>query len=371
MRPFPRVTLALILAQLVVAAFTLGEPDAAYSWGFIPKEGFFERVVTLFTSLFVHTDPIHLLGNLLFLAAVGPIVESVAGAIRFGVVFLFSGLFGIFVHSTMVLAAQPSIASEPLIGSSAATAGLIGYSWLRFYRARVPVAPGWKVPVFAIVVIWLVLQIIGGVWSNIQFGSESSFWSHLGGFLMGFSLAGLFGARRAALEESYKPVLEEARARSPQALIHAAKEILVQKPDSLFALKALAEGFLAQNDHEEALKALEKILEKDPLYENAFAAKKIDELRGWERLPVLRRLRIAEQLLRPHPEAAEQVLHSLLRENRDSATVHALAMMLDIVAESDPTSARHYASELEKHYPFSPTTEMARSKHPELFARKT
>ncbi|HWP32015.1 MAG TPA: rhomboid family intramembrane serine protease [Fimbriimonadales bacterium] len=370
MRPLPWVTFTLILAQLAVAAFTLGDSDAAYSWGFIPKEGFLERTVTIFTSLFVHVDPIHLLGNLLFLAAVGPVVESAAGAIRFGVVYLLSGIFGVFVHSMMVLAAQPNIASEPLIGSSAATVGLIGYSWLRFYRFRVPVAPGWKVPVFVIAIVWVILQVAGGFWSNIQLGSENSYWSHLGGFLIGFSLAILFGARKAALEESYAPVLEEARTRSPQALINAAKEILTQNPDSLFALKALAEGFLAQNDHEEALKALEKMLDKDPLYENAFAVKKISELRGWERIPSVRRLRIAEQLLPSQPEVAEHILQSILRESRDATTVHALAMMLDIVAKSDPTSARHYASELEKHFPFSPVTEIARSKYPELFLRK-
>lgn len=371
MRPLPWVTFALILAQLVVAAFTLGESSAAYSWGFIPKEGFSARMITLFTSLFVHVDPIHLLGNLLFLAAVGPVVESATGGIRFGFVYLLSGIFGVFVHSLMVLATQPNITSEPLIGSSAAIAGFIGYSWLRFYRVRVPVAPGWKVPVFVIAVVWVLLQVAGGVWSNIQLGSENSYWSHLGGFLMGFSLAILFGARKAALEESYEPMLGEARNRSPQALINTAKEILTQNPDSLFALKALVEGFLAQNDYEEALKVLEEMLAKDPLYEDAFAAKKINEISGWERIPAVRRLRIAERILPFHPEVAESILQSILRENRDATTVHALAMMLDIVAKSDPTSARHYASELEKHFPFSPATEVARSKYPELFLRKT
>jgi membrane associated rhomboid family serine protease len=68
-RTFAFVTLALIVANIVVFIHELRLPEAHieaffYRYGFVPAEG---RIETLFTSMFLHGGWQHIIGNLLFL----------------------------------------------------------------------------------------------------------------------------------------------------------------------------------------------------------------------------------------------------------------------------------------------------------------
>ncbi|MCH8273687.1 MAG: rhomboid family intramembrane serine protease, partial [Armatimonadetes bacterium] len=181
----PIFTLLLIAANLVAAAFLLGIPAEATAWGFIPEpfvaQTLLERVYRALTSMFVHISPVHLLANLVLLAAVGPPVEQAAGPWRFLLVYFVGGFLGVGAHWAMVTAAQPLAADLPLVGASAPLAALIGYAWLRFYRARVPLFPKVGVPVWAVVAFWVALQVVGGLMANRQYGAPVAYWAHLGG----------------------------------------------------------------------------------------------------------------------------------------------------------------------------------------------
>ena len=83
------------------------------------------RIYSALTCLFLH-DPqniLHLLGNLVFLAAVGPLVESEVGPLRFVVVYVLAGLAGVAAHWSV---AASSGVGTPLIGASSAIAGCVG-----------------------------------------------------------------------------------------------------------------------------------------------------------------------------------------------------------------------------------------------------
>ena len=124
----PFVTLLLIVANIVAAFFVLIRPELIYSYGFKATE---QTFLTVFTSMFVHANAIHLMGNMVFLAAVGVAVEIATGSVRFLVVYLFSGLCGVVLFW---LSVRHNVEAPPLVGASGSIAGCAVYYSLRYTK---------------------------------------------------------------------------------------------------------------------------------------------------------------------------------------------------------------------------------------------
>ncbi|GEM_PF-411995 len=372
-KPVPFATIGMIVVTLVCAAFVLGDRQMMWSWGFIPKPlvstTMVFRIETAFTSLFIHIEPMHLLGNMLILAAVGPVVEAAAGAGRFVTIYLVSGMVGVAAHAAMCIAAQPRIAGEPLVGASACVAGLIGYSWLRFYRSKVPIFPKVQVPVAAIVVVWVALQIFGGLAANAMFGAPIAYWSHVGGFLTGFLLAIVFRAGRAAHNEAWRERLTEAEIFGPAAQVAAAKEYLAKHPDDLPVAKALIEALLSQDRREEAIAHLQQLVAENPSFDSGYAVSRLIELGEIRRISSQARLRLADQIKQSSPNVASLLADSVLAEAGDAEAPNALLILLEISASENDPSASTYASLLRSKFSLSPQTDTAQRKWPHLFPK--
>jgi membrane associated rhomboid family serine protease len=216
-RRFPAVTAALIAANVAVFVVQLTLPR----WGITPKGwyyllgarpfelshgtnvppfGWFPWWVTLFTSMFVHGGWLHLIFNMLYLWIFGNNVEDAMTRPRF-VAFYF--ICGMAATAAQVLVAPDS--AVPLIGASGAIAGVLGGYLVLFPRARVLtvvplifIFPVFEVPAWILLVIWFVLQGIGGArsWGSGEAGV--AFFAHLGGFVAGLLLVLLFARRRPA-----------------------------------------------------------------------------------------------------------------------------------------------------------------------------
>lgn len=353
----PIATLILILANLGAGFFVLGIERAEWSWGFIPSNPDWTKLVVY---MFAHTNPIHLLGNMVFLAAVGPAVEIAAGSVRMLLVYVGGGLIGGGVHALMTTAAQPAVAEKPLIGASAAIAALIGYYWLRFYRKKVFIAPKIQVPVYAIVILWLVLQVAGALISQVQFYGPVAYWSHIGGFVGGFLLALVFKAGRDAEHEAWRSHLETAEVHGPAMQAEAARAYLRRNPDDLSALRNLSAALQLLGDKQEEEKVVARVFELDPAFENGFAVDRLAVLDGLKKIPVAKRLQAAGSLSKANPRAAEIVLLSL-GDNPDS-----LAMLVDLLAENDPDRAKAYLQQLEIMHALSPQYETTKQRWPKL-----
>lgn len=187
----PWVTYTLILLLIVIYVWDrrwrlLGEPMLFSDLAARPidiknaiKGGDKEPLVTLFTSAFLHATPQHIIGNLLFLSAFGPRVESWLGPFRFVLYYLF---FGVAAVLTQVWV-QPN-SGIPMLGASGAIAGVMGAYLLLFPGARiqsiVPPLFFWKfeVPAWLMLSLWFLFQI---------FLSQPgvAHWAHVGGFLAG------------------------------------------------------------------------------------------------------------------------------------------------------------------------------------------
>lgn len=179
---------------------------------------------TVVTALFLHASWFHLLGNLLYLGVFGPPLEDRLGRFRFLVYFLMIGVGGNLAHGAVASAGLFGQAGLGVLGASGALAGLLAFSLVRFYGARVAI--GWwvfaplagqnragktMVPVGVAALLWLGLQVVQAVTAT-ETGATTSFGAHLGGFAMGLFLALVLGhlgparieAARARAEEYFR-----------------------------------------------------------------------------------------------------------------------------------------------------------------------
>jgi len=166
---------------------------------------------TAMTAVFLHGGWLHLLGNLLYFHVFGPPLEDRLGPARFFMYFMMMGVFGNLVHGLVTSMGWLGSPGVGVLGASGGIAGLLSFSLIRFYDARIAVA--WWVlaplagqnkagrsylPMFAAVGLWLLLQVVQAV-AATESGANVSFGAHLGGFSMGLVLAlglGQFGAAK-------------------------------------------------------------------------------------------------------------------------------------------------------------------------------
>lgn len=191
----PYVTFALIGVNLMVflAMLPMRGNEAAlaqlyYQYGVVPRsllEG--EGTLTLITSIFVHGGFLHFAGNMLFLWIFGDNLEEVLGHVRFLLYYLATG-----IGASLVQVLADPASSVPVVGASGAIAGVMGGYLLLFPRAQVDVlfiiVIIFKVipfPAWAMLLIWLGLQLWGGI-ANLGAQGGVAYWAHIGGFVVGF-----------------------------------------------------------------------------------------------------------------------------------------------------------------------------------------
>src|SRR5262249_34299965 len=127
------LTLSLVAANLAVFLLEFGLSTAALEvferrWGLVPADVLESTrgsdgpavLVTLLTSMVLHTGRLPLLSTVLYLIVFGLPVERRVGPARFGLLYLGGGLAG----SLAYLLAQPA-SHQPAIGASGAIAGVI------------------------------------------------------------------------------------------------------------------------------------------------------------------------------------------------------------------------------------------------------
>ncbi len=145
-RSLPWVTLALILANALIFALwqapdiypevRFAAYEKIYTYGYrgtVLAQGLGIGAFTTFTSLFMHADLGHLLGNMFFLWTFGRRVEDACGPWRYLLFYLLAGM----IANVSAEVLNPAGADLPGIGASGAISGLMGAYLLLFPTARV------------------------------------------------------------------------------------------------------------------------------------------------------------------------------------------------------------------------------------------
>lgn len=174
------------------------------TWGLVPREflreftspGATSQVVWLtpFTAMFIHGGPIHLLGNWLFLWMFGGPIEARLGHVRFAVFYLICGLAAASIH----VASDPSsyLAS---VGASGAISGVLGAYAVCHPRHRLRLFwPRVRVPAFSFGLLWIVIQILSGMYHRSPQDGGVAWAAHVGGFAVGIALIRFLPEREPA-----------------------------------------------------------------------------------------------------------------------------------------------------------------------------
>lgn len=155
---------------------------------------------TLFTSMFLHGNWLHIGSNMLYLWIFGDNIEDVLGRLRF---LLFYFGCGLVAALCQVLSAPSS--TVPMVGASGAVAGVMGAYLVLFPRSQiltlVPIFIFFttvQIPAFLIIGWWALIQFLNANWlggGELARGGGVAYYAHIGGFLAGIALLQLFGGR--------------------------------------------------------------------------------------------------------------------------------------------------------------------------------
>ncbi len=154
-------------------------------------------ILSIFTSMFLHGGWMHLIGNMWYLWIFGNNIEEAMGGLRYLAFYLVCGFLA---SMSQILANTGS--TLPSIGASGAIAGVLGAYIMLYPRARVLTLVVLLffirllyIPAGFILGIWFIFQLLSGSMAGPQNTGGVAFWAHIGGFLAGVLLVGLFKKR--------------------------------------------------------------------------------------------------------------------------------------------------------------------------------
>ena len=353
-RRLPVVTLLLVTANILAAFALLLNPDLSNIYGFSSKDPVWWTVVT---SQFLHANTFHLLGNMLFLAAVGSAVEISTGWLRFALVYLLSGIAGVALHFLMTRGASNA---PPLIGASGCIAGCIGYYALRYQAVRVPVVPKLALSVLWLSGLWLALQVIGGI-VRIGDAGGTAYWAHIGGFGMGVALSLAFRTPDFGQAAVGRQTIEQMAIRGPAAVLVAAQRHLEAHPNDIAALHELVDANRGLADPDGEAVAHLRIHEIGSDEEKLQSWLRLMEIHRLSVLPINERRRIAGQLPE-HLELAVAMARSVLEDAEENQRPDAQFALASLIRDSEPELSRQLLNELSSEYPLHPTVEIAKKR---------
>lgn len=202
--------------------------------------------VTFLTHLFLHGNVIHLAGNMLFLVALGLLVEAALGSAVLLGLYLLAGLgaAGLFI------ALDPG-GVTPLVGASGAIAGLMGLAGvlygtrrIRFFYFIGVYFDYVKAPALVLLALWFGKELFEYI--RLSDLSNVAYAAHMGGIVAG-ALAG--AALRFGTQAVDEEALDEHRRKEAleQRLAEAEKRLRAMEPERA---RALFEGLAREHPDE-------------------------------------------------------------------------------------------------------------------------
>ncbi len=206
----PYVNYALIIANTVVFFYFFLQGDRVFRWalvnyGMIPVYVLTGRKLhTLLTSMFMHGDMLHLVGNMLYLFIFGDNVEDAFGHLGYLAFYILCGIAASFIHIISLFLMPPELFQlairVPAVGASGAISGVLGAYFLLYPRARIRTLVTYyvitvvSIPAYYYIGFWFIYQLLMGVFA-LALPLGVAFWAHIGGFVAGLVITKVLGIR--------------------------------------------------------------------------------------------------------------------------------------------------------------------------------
>jgi len=146
------------------------------------------QLYTLFTSMFVHSDFLHILGNMLVFFFIGMAFEQRVGWKKFIPIYLLTGICGSLTHAFLHLGSN-----IPLVGASGAIFGIMGAFAYSYPNDEVvmPIPLGFIMIFRRVKVLYAVLIFAALETFIVIIGSQdnTAHFAHIGGLISGVIIA--------------------------------------------------------------------------------------------------------------------------------------------------------------------------------------
>ena len=228
------------------------------------------------TANFLHEGWMHLIFNMWFLWLAGAVLEDTWGRPLYAAFYSISGVAALWGYALV----YPH-GLIPVIGASGAIASLMGGFLVRFPKTKIQLAffywivrprlYRFKAPAFAVLPLWLGLQLLSGVLAGESGGV--AYWAHIGGFGFGALMALIL--RYSGIEQKADQAIEDKVGWSADprivkatdllekeqfdAAISELKALIAEKPASVDAYELLPSIYFRKGDTPSYLEALEKV----------------------------------------------------------------------------------------------------------------
>jgi len=187
----------ILIANIGVFVWQIMDPTGQMhiEYAFVPAEFFAgEKLWTIFTSMFMHGDVIHIVMNMWFFFVITDNCEHAMGHVFYLITYFVSGIF-----ATMLLAIIPSL------GASGAIFGLMAVYVILYPSNKFYLPTGStmrKVTASYFIITYFIAELTYAMVSLYSpLGDQTAHFAHVGGFIAGAIMAGLFKAVKGS---SYK-----------------------------------------------------------------------------------------------------------------------------------------------------------------------
>jgi len=340
-------------------------PEAIASFGLW---GTHLKPLAFVTHLFIHTDPLHLAGNMLFLWIFGSLIEDAIRPWGLAALYLGGGIVAAWVHLSLSTALGYD-ANVPLVGASGSIAAIMGLFMVRFFRTRVELFCwfGWLrrrlwVRSAWALLYWIGLETAGGLMDAFSDGGDGiSHWAHLGGFAAGAAIAPLLGSLAAARSEyvTDDPVANLEAVGQAERIAEAEKA-LKASPNDVRLLYWLAQAYRRSGQDRKATAAYRHCLkchaERGRLKRAAEIYLELVKTGESAELSPVLLFQIAELLEPDHAAEAAQIYRTLATRYPTRCEAQQSLQRLGILCTERldrPDEARHCFNELIRRYPDS------------------
>jgi rhomboid family protein len=205
----PVVTVLIILINAGVFYLEATQGDAfVQRWSAVAAQVTHGRhLETVVTSMFLHGGWLHIVGNMLFLWAFAPPMESAMGALRFVVFYLLGGV----VAMAAQMWGDPD-STIPALGASGAVAAVMGAFLVTYPTDRIrtliltPSARIVLVPAVVLIGLWILTQVISVTTETAEANAGGvAYFAHIGGAIFGALTGRLFVRGSAAGKNFVEP----------------------------------------------------------------------------------------------------------------------------------------------------------------------
>jgi membrane associated rhomboid family serine protease len=192
----PFFSYSFILLNIAIFVWQISDPNGNLYvdvYGSVPGQIMAgQDLATLLSSMFMHGDLMHLIGNMVFLWIFADNIEVVAGNFVFLLFYLSGGLVAEFIH----IATDPA-SQIPTIGASGAISAVMGAYLVWFPKSKIKSLVIYFIPfpirIWAVIFLglWFFIQLSSGVnaLAAPDLSGGVAWWAHIGGFAYGVIFA--------------------------------------------------------------------------------------------------------------------------------------------------------------------------------------